>query len=89
MLDCRPEFVKLDARLVRGCESDPLARAILASLVLLSERSGAMLIAEGVESSAERDTLLGLGIPVQQGFAHFPLLEVESYREGLNGHPRS
>ncbi len=87
LLDCRPEFLKLDMRLVRGCHRDPLAQAILRSLASLAAESGSSLVAEGVEADGESDLLFALGIPLQQGFAHFPVLELEKFRAGTGRLP--
>jgi EAL domain-containing protein (putative c-di-GMP-specific phosphodiesterase class I) len=84
LLDCRPEFVKLDTRLVRECDRDTMVQAVLRSLVGLAAETGSSLIAEGVESPGERDLLFDLGIELQQGFVHFPVLELEKFRAGAD-----
>lgn len=64
----QPDVLKIDMELTRGVESNPVKRAIVEGIVLVSNRLGIQLIAEGIETEAERDTLYGLGIRYQQGF---------------------
>jgi EAL domain-containing protein (putative c-di-GMP-specific phosphodiesterase class I) len=64
----QPEFTKVDMGLVRNCDSDPTRRAIIASLVTLAHRTGSQVVAEGVETSAELETVRWLGVDHVQGF---------------------
>jgi EAL domain-containing protein (putative c-di-GMP-specific phosphodiesterase class I) len=61
------DLVKLDRSLVHGIDSDPRARTIVRSLIGLAAELGVGVIAEGVESRAEADTLVALGCPSAQG----------------------
>ncbi|MDB4966651.1 MAG: hypothetical protein JWN44_2340 [Myxococcales bacterium] len=63
-----PEFVKLDISLVRGVDSCAPQRHIIRSTVQLCRALGAEVIAEGIETPAERDALLELGCDLLQGF---------------------
>ena len=67
-----PDVVKLDQRLVRGIETDPERRRIVASFVRGCERVDARLVAKGVETDIEADVLCGLGIKSFQGFLFGP-----------------
>jgi EAL domain-containing protein (putative c-di-GMP-specific phosphodiesterase class I) len=64
----RPDFIKVDAGLIRGCENDQIKRSIIASLRYLAQQTGAELIAEGIETMAELSTLQDLGVDLVQGF---------------------
>lgn len=68
ILELKPDFVKLDLALVRGIDTDPARQALTVGLCHFAARTGAVLIAEGVESTAEADTLRGLGVPFGQGY---------------------
>jgi len=68
LLDCRPEYLKVDAYIVHGCDRDPGRIAVLESLVLLADRLGSRVIAEGVERQEELRCLQSLGIELLQGF---------------------
>jgi len=49
-------------------EGDAARQALIGALVLFSERTASVLIAEGVETEAELDTLRALGVELGQGF---------------------
>ncbi|MEO6294908.1 MAG: EAL domain-containing protein, partial [Candidatus Limnocylindria bacterium] len=68
ILELRPSYVKLDMKLVRGVEADPARQALIAGMVYFARQSGCHLIAEGIETEAERVALRGLGVPFGQGF---------------------
>jgi len=63
-----PEFIKLDMTLVRNLDEQPIKQKLVASLVALGKDVGHTVIAEGVESLAERDTLVELGCDLLQGY---------------------
>jgi EAL domain-containing protein (putative c-di-GMP-specific phosphodiesterase class I) len=64
----RPDYLKLDRSLVRGIDADPDRAALLSALVGYAEHGRSLLVAEGVETAAERETIAALGIPLIQGF---------------------
>jgi EAL domain-containing protein (putative c-di-GMP-specific phosphodiesterase class I) len=68
ILDCDPEFLKLDRCIVRNCGQDERRQALLKSLGLLAKDLGSSLIAEGVETWEELDTLRSHEISLFQGF---------------------
>jgi EAL domain-containing protein (putative c-di-GMP-specific phosphodiesterase class I) len=63
-----PEIVKLDMTLVRGIDSDDRRRKIVGSMKRLSEELGMRVVAEGVETVAERDALAAIGCGLLQGY---------------------
>jgi EAL domain-containing protein (putative c-di-GMP-specific phosphodiesterase class I) len=68
MLDCRPDYLKVDRYLVEGCHRDRHRLAVLDSIAHLAPRLGAQVVAEGVEELAELETITSLGIDLVQGF---------------------
>lgn len=68
ILSLQPDRIKLDASLTREIESDPARRALAAALVFFSRETDAIIIAEGIESQDELDTLRILGVPKGQGY---------------------
>ncbi len=64
----QPDVVKLDMSLIREVHKHPIKQKLVASFATLSKDMGILLIAEGVETVEERDTLLGLGCDVFQGY---------------------
>ena len=68
VLSLRPAFVKLDRGWVTGIDSDPARQALVAGLESFASRTGSMLIAEGIETEAELETVRGLRVELGQGF---------------------
>jgi EAL domain-containing protein (putative c-di-GMP-specific phosphodiesterase class I)/CheY-like chemotaxis protein len=64
----QPEVVKLDMSLVRDVDKQPIKQRLVASLQTLGGPLGITVIAEGVETVAERDTLLSIGCDLFQGY---------------------
>jgi EAL domain-containing protein (putative c-di-GMP-specific phosphodiesterase class I) len=63
-----PEIVKLDMSLVRAVDSDTRRQSIVRSMKQLSDELGILVVAEGVETATERDTLALLGCDLLQGY---------------------
>jgi EAL domain-containing protein (putative c-di-GMP-specific phosphodiesterase class I)/CheY-like chemotaxis protein len=63
-----PEFVKLDISMVRNVDQDPGKRRLVRSMVRLCHKLGKSVIAEGVESSAQRSALIDAGCDLLQGY---------------------
>jgi EAL domain-containing protein (putative c-di-GMP-specific phosphodiesterase class I) len=65
-----PEVVKLDMSLVRGIDTSPTKQRVVLSMTTLCRDMGMLVVGEGVETPAERDTLLALGCELHQGFLY-------------------
>ena len=63
-----PDIIKADITLTRGVDHDPARRALVRALVGFAQDTSAILVSEGVETKAERDTLMDLGVTVGQGY---------------------
>lgn len=68
VLDCNPDYIKIDRHFVANCHRDPNRQAILESIAVLAARSGSRSIAEGVEEPEELHFVTELGIDLVQGF---------------------
>ncbi|WP_199053300.1 GGDEF domain-containing protein [Aquitalea sp. ASV15] len=66
--ELRPDFVKLDKHFVQQLHLDPLKEQFVRSMVDIARQSGAMLVAEGIETVAELRTLQRLGVRYGQGY---------------------
>lgn len=64
----KPDIIKLDMALSQGIDSDPARRSLASAMLSFSRETGSQLVAEGVETEAELDTLQALGVNVVQGF---------------------
>ena len=63
-----PEVVKLDMSLVRAVDQHPTKQGVIRSMAALCKDLGMVVITEGIETPAERDTLETLGCHLLQGF---------------------
>lgn len=63
-----PDEIKLDMNLVRNIDRDPRRRAIVSAVVHMCHELDTLLIGEGIETSAEAETLRELGVRYHQGF---------------------
>jgi EAL domain-containing protein (putative c-di-GMP-specific phosphodiesterase class I) len=63
-----PAIAKIDMSLIRGIDTDVRKQTIARSLVRLCGDLGVQVIAEGVETAAERDMLVSLGCALFQGY---------------------
>ena len=67
-LQLTPDFIKLDVTLTQGIDSDPRRRALARGLIDFAGELDAAIIAEGIETRAELETLRSLGVSYGQGY---------------------
>ena len=68
LLELRADIVKLDGALIAGIDRDPARQALIAGMAHFATKTGAELLAEGIERAAEAASLRELGVPLGQGF---------------------
>ena len=68
LMNLRPNIVKVDVGLVRGVNFDVSRQAVIAGLVQFASVTGALVIAEGIETPAEAATVKRLGVGLGQGY---------------------
>ncbi len=64
-----PDIIKIDRNIIHGIDTDIYRQSILKSIVGLSEMTGAICLAEGVETPEEVYTCVLLGVNLMQGYA--------------------
>jgi EAL domain-containing protein (putative c-di-GMP-specific phosphodiesterase class I) len=64
----RPSYLKLDRSLISGIDTDPDRGALVTALLGYARQTGGHLVAEGVETEAELETLQVLGVDLVQGY---------------------
>jgi EAL domain-containing protein (putative c-di-GMP-specific phosphodiesterase class I) len=64
----QPDIIKLDMELIRGLESSLPRRLIVDGVAKMCEALGITVIAEGIETAAELETLRAIGVRYIQGF---------------------
>ncbi len=68
LVDFQPDLIKLDMGLIRHIDTDRARRTVVRNLVRMCEEMNIKVIAEGVETAAERDALRDAGIHLMQGY---------------------
>lgn len=63
-----PDWIKLDLSLTQHLAEDPVARALAAALVTFADEVGVGVVAEGVETAQQAETLVNIGIRHAQGY---------------------
>ncbi|MFL9923535.1 GGDEF domain-containing protein [Herbaspirillum lusitanum] len=66
--ELQPEYVKIDMHFIQGINHDPMKLQFVRSIQEIAEKSGSIVIAEGIESQAELLTIRDLGIACGQGY---------------------
>jgi EAL domain-containing protein (putative c-di-GMP-specific phosphodiesterase class I) len=83
MIGLRPEVIKLDRSLISGVENDQGSRSVIAAMASQARLNEQKICAEGIETPAELETLLGLGVPHGQGYLFSPPVSVSELGVGL------
>jgi EAL domain-containing protein (putative c-di-GMP-specific phosphodiesterase class I)/CheY-like chemotaxis protein len=68
MVEIEPDFIKLDMSLIRGVESSVVKQRLVRTLRDFCREATITLIAEGIETRKQLDTLRDLGVSHGQGF---------------------
>ena len=64
----RPTIIKIDREIVHGCAANDAKKALVEAFVSFGRRINARLIAEGIETHREVETLRSLGVEFGQGY---------------------
>lgn len=68
ILKLKPDVIKLDYSLIHHIDRDRNRRALAAALIRFAEETGSKVVAEGVETEAELQTLRELNVNKVQGY---------------------
>lgn len=68
LLELNPKFIKLDISIVRDVDQDINKQQIIRNIVDYAHRRKMMIVAEGMENSAELQKILELGVDLLQGY---------------------
>jgi EAL domain-containing protein (putative c-di-GMP-specific phosphodiesterase class I) len=66
--ELEPDYLKFDISLVRNIHENLIKKGLLETLVSLSSKINASVIAEGIEDREEYQTLRSLGVQLGQGY---------------------
>ncbi len=68
LAEFQPDVIKIDMLIVRGVDVSPARRAVVDGIVHMARALGVDVLAEGVETPAELETLEQAGIRLFQGY---------------------
>ena len=68
IVQLNPDYVKVDMSLTRNVDSDLARRALIGALLYYTRETSAQIIAEGIETMSELQTLKLLGVRRGQGY---------------------
>jgi PAS domain S-box-containing protein len=68
LVELRPQFVKVDIGLVRGVNADLTRQALIVALLHFARSTDCHVVAEGIETEAERAVLEKLEVEFGQGY---------------------
>jgi EAL domain-containing protein (putative c-di-GMP-specific phosphodiesterase class I) len=63
-----PEVVKLDMSLVRNVHEQPTKQTLVRTMITMCHELGMQVVAEGIETAAERDAIVAAGCDLMQGY---------------------
>ena len=67
VVELEPDYLKFDISLVRNIDRSLIKRSLLETLVEISRKLGARVVAEGIEARSEFTTLRDFGVTLGQG----------------------
>lgn len=85
-----PDYVKIDRHFISGIDTDPVKREFVRAMLDIAHRMGHKAIAEGIETAAEFNTLVTMGVEYAQGYfiarpQAFPIVELPAVIAGSTG----
>ena len=63
-----PDVVKLDMSLIRGVDLQPKKQTLVRTMIAMCTELGMQVVAEGIETAAERDAIVDAGCDLLQGY---------------------
>lgn len=82
ILDCHPDYLKIDRYFVHHVSDDAARRAVIRSITDLAAYFGATVVAEGVEREEDHQVLREMGIHLFQGFLFSRPYAIEEREQG-------
>lgn len=68
LLAISPQYIKVDMAIIRDIDTDPDKQQIVVNIVNYAHQRGMYIVAEGIETSAELEKVLELGVDLLQGY---------------------
>jgi EAL domain-containing protein (putative c-di-GMP-specific phosphodiesterase class I) len=68
LAEIQPDYLKFDSVFVHEIQNHRIKRDLLDAMLTFAKKTRTHVIAEGIETEEELDTLIELGVPLGQGF---------------------
>lgn len=68
LITLQPDIIKIDRSIISGCDQDEGKADIITKLVQISSSKNILVIAEGVETYGEMETVIKCGVDLLQGY---------------------
>lgn len=82
LLSLRPHIIKVDISIIQNIQNDIRKQTLLADAVSFAHTHGILVVAEGVETRAEMETVVDLNVDFLQGFyVGYPSYAIEPISE--------
>ncbi len=82
VVELRPDYLKLDIHMVRDIDNSMVKQDIMRAFCAMAKDIGAAVVAEGVETKQELETVRDLGVDYVQGF--YLARPSDSFQTGVN-----
>ncbi|TFW10341.1 EAL domain-containing protein [Oxalobacteraceae bacterium OM1] len=79
------DYLKIDRSFVRDIASNPADRTIAETIIVMAHKLGLEVIAEGIETTEQRDCLAHAGCDYGQGFLFSPAVPAAAFEGLLSG----
>ncbi len=83
-LDCLKnsnlDYVKIDSNLIECIEHDPESLALCEGIIVMAQKLGLKVIAEGVETEQQRSYLIAAGCDYAQGYLFSPAVSENNFK---------
>ncbi|MAL99118.1 MAG: hypothetical protein CL583_11810 [Alteromonadaceae bacterium] len=79
------DYLKIDQSFISDADNEASSRTIAESMILMAHKLGLKVVAEGVETKAQRDWLRSVGCDFAQGFYYSAPLPAKEFEELLYG----
>lgn len=79
------DYLKIDQAFVRALDTDSGNQALVEAIVVMAHKLGLKVIAEGVETAAQRDFLRNIGCDYAQGYIFAKPLQPDDFEALLRG----
>lgn len=94
IVELHPDYIKMDISLVRNVDTENVKKALLETFVTFARKVNCEIIAEGIETPQELETLINLGISNGQGYylarpAYPPLKIYDAAVDTISGSRKS